>query len=220
MSKNKKVGVILSGCGFKDGAEIHEAVFTLLYLDKEGVDYICMAPDIDQTFVVNHLTGEKTNEKRNVLVESARIARGNIHNINDVNIEELDAVILPGGFGAALNLCSFGTQGKDMSINSDIENFLKKAHSLGKPLGFICIAPVIAAKLLGNKNIKLTIGNDKGTSEVIESFGAKHENKNTEEIAVDEKYKIVSTPAYMLGPGPKDVANGIEKLVKKVISLI
>lgn len=220
MSKNKKVGVILSGCGFKDGAEIHEAVFTLLYLDKEGAEYICMAPDIDQTFVVNHLTGENTNEKRNVLVESARIARGNIHNINDVNVEELDAVILPGGFGAALNLCSFGTQGKDMSINPDIENFLKKAHSLGKPLGFICIAPVIAAKVLGNENIKLTIGNDKGTAEAIESFGAKHENKNTEEITVDENYKVVSTPAYMLGPGPKDVANGIEKLVKKVLSFI
>ncbi|GIW23254.1 MAG: glutamine amidotransferase [Candidatus Sericytochromatia bacterium] len=219
MSK-KKVGVILSGCGFKDGTEIHEAVFTLLFLDKEGVEYICMAPDVEQTFVVNHLTGERTNEKRNVLVESARIARGNIKNIKDVNPEELDAVILPGGFGAALNLCSFGTEGKNMSVNPEIERFIKKSHSLGKPLGFICISPVIAAKVLGNEHVKLTIGNDKATAEVIESFGAKHENKNTDDISVDEKYKVVSTPAYMLGPGPKDVANGIEKLVKKVLSLI
>jgi len=219
MSK-KKVGVVLSGCGFKDGAEIHEAVFTLLYLDKEGAEYICMAPDIEQTFVVNHLTGEKTNEKRNVLVESARIARGNIKNINDVDPKELDAVILPGGFGAALNLCSFGLEGKDMSINQDIEAFLKKVHNLGKPLGFICIAPVIAAKILGNEHVKLTIGNDKVTAETIQSFGAKHEDKNTDDISVDEKYKVVSTPAYMLGPGPKDVANGIEKLVKKVLSLV
>lgn len=220
MSEKKKIAVILSGCGFKDGAEIHEAVFTLLYLDREGVEYTCLAPNIEQEIVINHLTGENVNEKRNVLVESARIARGNIFDISKVNPEDFDAVILPGGFGAALNLCSFATKGKDMSINKDIETFLKKSHELNKPLGFICIAPVIAAKLLGNNNIKLTIGNDEETAKTLENLGIKHENRKVDEITVDEKFKIVSTPAYMLGPGPKDIANGIEKLVKKIISLI
>jgi enhancing lycopene biosynthesis protein 2 len=213
-----KIGVVLSGCGFKDGAEIQEAVLTLYFLDRAGAEVVCMAPDINQHHTVNHLTGETVNETRNVLVESARIARGNIKNIKEVNVRDLDAVIFPGGFGAALNLSDFGLNGSNSSVNKDVENLIKEVHTLRKTLGFICISPAVCARVLGN-SVKVTIGNDEGTANEINKTGAIHQNKEVDEICVDLESKVVSTPAYMFDSTPSKVGEGIEKLVNKVIEL-
>lgn len=216
-----KVGVVLSGCGFQDGAEIQEAVFTLYHLDHANVNIVCMAPNINQTKVVNHLTGEATGETRNVLVESARISRGNISDIKNINVSELDAVIFPGGFGAALNLSSFATDGINSTVNPDVETLVKEAYSLGKPMGFICISPVIAAKVLGSQELKhklkLTIGSDEATAKAIHDMGVTHEASVVDDVVVDLDNRVVSTPAYMLGPGPRDIFKGIEKLVRQIL---
>jgi enhancing lycopene biosynthesis protein 2 len=215
-----KVGVILSGCGFKDGAEIHESVCTLLALDRIGAEIICMAPNIDQRIVVNHLTGEESTEKRNVLVESARIARGEVKDIKDVQASDLDAVVLPGGFGAALNLSDFAINGPDANVNEDVARVVRDAHAAGKPICAICIAPAVVAKLLGSEQPVLTIGNDEGTAKAIEACGAKHENCAVRDFVIDKERKIVSTPAYMLGPTVAHVAEGIEKAVRETVALI
>ena len=217
---NKKIGVVLAGCGVKDGSEIHEAILTLLYLDKAKTETIIMAPDRNQMDVVNHLT-EKVmpDETREILVESARIARGNIRDIKKVSADDLDALIFPGGFGAAKNLCDFAVKGENFTVNPDIEELILEMHKAKKPVGFICIAPVIAAKVLGKYHPKITIGNDESTAKVIENLGAKHINSSVDEIVVDEENNIVTTPAYMLGPSIAYISKGIEKLVKKVLEL-
>lgn len=215
----KKIGIILSGCGRSDGSEIHESVLTLLYCDQKGAETVCMAPDIDQHHVTNHLTGKKVSEKRNVLVESARIARGNIRDIKTVNESELDAIILPGGLGAAINLGDFAVRGENSEVLESVRNLLISMVKAGKPVGAICIAPATVAKALEEFNPEVTIGTDIQTAEKIEKTGAKHIPCSVDLIHVDKKNKIVSTPAYMLGPGIKDVASGIEKLVNKIIEM-
>jgi enhancing lycopene biosynthesis protein 2 len=216
----KKVGVVLSGCGVYDGAEVHEAVLTLLTLDKTKAQIICMAPDIAQLHVINHLKGEESaGESRNVLVEAARIARGDIKDIKSISSDDIDALIFPGGFGAAKNLCDFAVKGKDCTVNPEVERLIKEMHAAKKPMGFVCIAPVLAAKVLGEYGPTLTIGSDEGTAAAIEDMGGMHVVRAVNEIAVCEANKIVSTPAYMLGPGISDVAPGIELLVLKVLEL-
>jgi enhancing lycopene biosynthesis protein 2 len=212
--------VILSGCGFQDGAEIHESVCTLLALDRMGVQTICMAPNIEQHKVVNHLTGEEVNEKRNVLVESARIARGDIKDIKDVQAGELDALVLPGGFGAALNLSDFALKGAEATVNPDVARLVQDVHKAGKPICAICIAPGTIAKILGSEHPVLTIGNDEDTAKAIEACGAKHETCGVRDYVVDKQKKIVSTPAYMLGPTVAHVAEGIEKAVRETVAMI
>jgi len=222
MEKNsgKKVGVVLSGCGVYDGTEIHEAVITLLALDKAGAKIICMAPDVPQMHVINHVKGEPVaGETRNVMMESARIARGQIKQMNDVNAADLDALIFPGGYGAAKNLSTFAVDGVDCKVNPDVERLVKEIHTAKKPIGFICIAPVIAAKILGQFQPKLTIGSDPGTAQALATMGGKHVNCKVDEVAIDETNKIVSTPAYMLGPSIADVAKGIEKCVQEVLKM-
>ncbi len=216
----KKVGVVLSGCGVYDGAEIHEAVITLLALDRAGAQIICMAPDVSQMHVINHVKGEPvTGENRNVLVESARIARGEIKNMKDVKAADLDALIFPGGYGAAKNLCTFAIDGVNSKVNQEVERLIKEMHAAKKPMAFICIAPAIAAKVLGVHHPKLTIGNDTGTAQAIENMGGKHVVCKVDEIAVDEANKIVSAPAYMLGPTISHIAKGIEKCVEKALEM-
>jgi enhancing lycopene biosynthesis protein 2 len=217
---SKKVGVILSGCGVFDGSEIHEAVLTLLALDKAGAEIVCMAPDMDQIHVINHLTQEETKEKRNVLVESARIARGKIKNLKDVKASDLDALIMPGGMGAAKNLSNFALQGADAQVNPEVKRLLNEMVSAAKPIGAICIAPATLTKALSDKKPQVTIGKDLNTAQAIEKMGGEHKNCSVDMIHVDENNNIVSTPAYMLGPGIKDIAVGIEKLVNKVVSMI
>lgn len=217
---SKKVGVMLSGCGVFDGSEIHEAVLTLLALDKAGAEIVCMAPDVDQVHVINHLTQEQVKEKRNVLVESARIARGKIKNLKDVKASDLDALIMPGGMGAAKNLSTFAIQGTDAQVNQEVKRLLNEMVSAGKPVGAICIAPATLTKALSEKKPQVTIGNDLNTAQAIEKMGGGHKNCTVDMIHVDENNNIVTTPAYMLGPGIKDIAVGIEKLVNKVVSMI
>ncbi len=215
-----KIAVLLSGCGVMDGSEIHEAVLTLLALDKEGIEYICSAPNKDQNQVINHITNQSQNEKRNMLIESARIARGKIKDIKDLKPSEIDAVILPGGFGAACNLSTFASEGSDTKILPEVESFLKEMHKLKKPIGAICIAPNVIAKVFGNLSPQITIGTDSDTASKLEKMGARHINKKVDEIVIDEKNLFVTTPAYMLGKGPKEVEAGISKLVKAIIKMI
>lgn len=219
-SEGKKVGVVLSGCGVYDGAEIHESVITLLTLDRAGAKIICMAPDVPQMHVINHVKSEPAaGENRNVLIESARIARGEIKNMKDVKAVDLDALIFPGGFGAAKNLCTFAVDGVNCKVNPEVERLVKEMHGAKKPVGFICIAPAMAAKILGSHQPKLTIGSDAGTARAIEKMGGKHVVCKVDEAAVDEVNKIVSTPAYMLGPSIAHVAKGIEKCVEQVLKM-
>ncbi len=214
-----KVGVLLSGCGVNDGSEIHEAVLTMLALDRLGAERVCLAPDMEQRDVVNHLSGEATAESRNVLLESARIARGEISNITAVSASEIDALILPGGFGAAKNLSDFAVAGALAEVQTEVLRLLLEMHRAKKPLGAICIAPAVIARALGKFSPLLTIGNDPATAAVLESFGARHQDCPVDDIVVDEVNLLVSTPAYMLGPGLKEIVTGIDKLVRKVVEL-
>ncbi len=216
-----KVGVILSGCGVFDGAEIHEAVLTMLELDKRGCEMVIMAPDKPQMHVINHLTGEEVkSETRNVLVESARIARGEIKNIEDVKADELDALVMPGGFGAAKNLSTFAVDGANAKVDPSVARLLKEVHSQGKPIAAVCIAPAVVAAALGEINPELTIGNDEATAKAIESMGGKHFVCPVDGFHVDEKNKIISTPAYMLGTRISEVHAGISNMIDALLKLI
>lgn len=215
-----KVAIILSGCGVYDGAEIHESVLTLLALSVANVDYQCLAPNINQTHVINHLTGDVSEgEERNVLVESARIARGDIQDLASVSPDNFSAAILPGGFGAAKNLCDFAFKGADSSVNPDVKAFVSTLAKQQKPLGFICIAPAMIPKII-DSGVICTIGNDPDTASAINTMGAQHQDCAVDEIVVDEKHKVVSTPAYMLADNVHQAYLGISKLVNKVIDLI
>jgi len=214
----KNIGVLLSGCGVYDGSEIHEAVITLLAIDRAGAKAVCMAPDIDFK-EVNHLNCSNTGSDRNVLAESARIARGEIKDISQVSVDSLDALILPGGFGAAKNLCDFADKGSESVVHPDVKKLITDLNNANKPIGAICIAPAVLVRALSDKKPKVTIGNDEKTASEIEKCSALHVECKVDEICIDEKNKIVTTPAYMLGPGIKEVASGIEKLVNEVIKL-
>lgn len=216
----KKIGVVLSGCGVRDGSEIHEAVFTLLAIDRQGCEAVCMAPNADFP-VTDHLTMQESGEKRNALVESARIARGNIRDIAAVKAADLDAIVLPGGFGAAKNLCDFAVKGAAATVHPEVSRLLKEMAVAGKPIGAICIAPVVLAAVLGKQQTPtITIGNDAGTAAEIEKTGAKHQDCPVTEFVVDAKNRLVSTPAYMLANRISETYEGIDKCVKEVIKLI
>lgn len=216
----KRIGVVLSGCGVFDGAEIHEAVLTLLAIAEAGAEAVCFAPDIAQLHVVNHATGQPAEgETRNVLVEAARIARGKITPLDQADVSALDAAVFPGGFGAAKNLCTFAVDGPAASIDSSVESFVNAMHSAGKPLGFACIAPAVAAKALGSEAPELTIGNDPATAAGLEKLGAKHIDHPVTEIHVDAAKRIVTTPAYMYDAPIDQVAVGIRKMVNEVIGM-
>jgi enhancing lycopene biosynthesis protein 2 len=217
----KKIGVLLSGCGFLDGSEIHESVLTLLAIDRAGAEAVCLAPNISQHHVIDHLTGKEVpSESRNVLVESARIARGAITDLSNIDSLALDALILPGGYGAAKNLSNYAFNGASCEVIPEIAAAVQSFYNAGKPLGFICIAPIIAAKVLGDRHVELTIGNDKESAEDIEAMGAKHIDCPVWNTIVSKKGKVVTTPAYMLGPTISEVAKGIEKLVAEIIAML
>ena len=215
----KPVGVVLSGCGVFDGSEIHEAVLVLLFLDQRNIPYQCLAPDIEQSDVINHIDGKPMAEKRNVLVEAARIARGNIKNTAEVSADDFSALIFPGGFGAAKNLCDFASKGKDCTIEASVLSLAKGMAQAKKPLGFICIAPVMAPKIFG-ENVQVTIGNDTETAAAIAAMGGTPIECPVEDIVVDQERKLVSTPAYMLAKTIKESAAGIERLVEKIADMI
>lgn len=214
----KSIALILSGCGVFDGSEIHESVLTILALSQNNAEVHYFAPNDLQPTVINHLNGEEKTEKRNMMEESARISRGKISPLSEAKAEHFDAVIIPGGFGAAKNLCTFATQGVDCEINQDLLTFIQAMHQQKKPLGLMCIAPVMLPKLLNN-SVKLTIGNDKQTAAMIEKMGGIHLDCPVDEIVVDEQQRVVTTPAYMLAESIAQAQVGIEKLVKKVLEM-
>lgn len=214
----KNIAVILSGCGVYDGTEIHESVITLLRLSQRGAHVQCFAPNIAQLHVINHLTGEEMPESRNVLVESARIARGEIKDIREAKVADFDALIVPGGFGAAKNLSSFATEGAACSVQADVLALAEAFAEAGKPIGLMCISPAIAAKIYG-PGVICTIGKDADTAAAVEKMGGTHQECEVSDIVEDKARKLVSTPAYMLAQSISEAASGINKMVDRVLEL-
>jgi len=215
-----KVAVVLSGCGVFDGSEIHESVITLLALSCAGVSYQCMAPNINQTHVVNHLSGQVAEgETRNVLVEAARIARGDIIDIATADSHDYAAVFFPGGFGAAKNLSDFAFKGSACQLQSDVLRFAKAMAAANKPACYICIAPTLIPRIYGT-GARLTIGNDQSTAQAVEAMGGVAVDCPVQEFVVDASRNLVSTPAYMLAQNIAEAAAGIEAAVQATLALI
>ncbi|MCB1150004.1 isoprenoid biosynthesis glyoxalase ElbB [bacterium] len=216
-----KIAVILSGCGVYDGAEIHESVATLAALDRAGAQVTVAAPDIPQMHVVDHQRGEPAaDQTRNVRVEAARIARGPVADVKDLRAADFDAVILPGGFGAAKNLCTFAVDGADCSVNPDVAAFLRAMNAGGKVIGAMCIAPALVARIFGaDGGVDVTIGTDPDTAAAVEAMGARHVDCPPTGVVVDAERRVVSTPAYMNAGRIGEVFQGIEKLVATVLDL-
>lgn len=215
-----KIGVILSGCGVYDGSEIQESVLTLLYLTRAGAQVDCLAPDVAQHHVINHLTGEEMAPPRNVLVESARIARGQVRDLATARADQFDAIIFPGGYGAAKNLSDFAFAGASAALHPEVDRLIGEMAAAGKPMGFICISPVLCARALGTRGVALTIGRDAETASAIEAMGARHAERAVEDLCIDPDHRIVSTPAYMYEAALPEVAAGIERLVKQVLAWV
>ncbi len=216
-----RVGVVLSGCGVYDGAEIYESVLTLLALAKSGAEVITMAPNVDQHHVIDHCTGEEMDETRNVLVESARIVRGDIRDLAEVQAEELDALIFPGGFGAAKNLSDFALQGAEATVHPEVARLTKAVLAAKKPIAALCIAPATLAAICRDAGIEseVTIGTDEATAAAVESLGAKHLDCPVDEFRVDEANRIITSPAYMLAGNLAEAATGIERTVAKLLEM-
>jgi enhancing lycopene biosynthesis protein 2 len=215
---HKKVAVILSGCGVYDGAEIHESVLALLRLSQRGAEVQCFAPDIPQHHVINHLTGQESAESRNVLVEAARIARGKIRDVRELQAADYDALVIPGGFGAAKNLSDFAFRGASCAVQPDVLAAARGFAAAHKPVGLICIAPALAARIYG-AGVQCTIGNDPDTAAMLADMGAEHVECAVDDVVVDAQRKLVTTPAYMLAKSLAEAASGINKLVDRVLEL-
>lgn len=218
MKTNKKFAIVLAGSGVYDGAEIHEATLTLLAIDKAGSSYQCFAPDIEQHHVVNHLTGEEMPEKRNVVIESARIARGNIKPLSEYKTDDFDALVFPGGFGVAKNLSDLAFKGPDCSVNKDVESAVLNTYQAGKPIGALCIAPAVMTRILDGATV--TVGSDEGTIGAIEKMGGRHEVKNHGELSIDKKYKLVTTPCYMLDATISQIETGAKNVVAALLEML
>ena len=218
MANSKKFAVVLSGCGVLDGSEIHEAVMTLYAITLSGSSYEIFAPDVNQHHVVNHLNGSEVDQTRNVLVESARIARGKIKPLGDFSSDVFDAIIFPGGFGVAKNLSSWAFDGAGCSVNADVADAVRSMHRLHKPIGALCIAPVVIARILGG--VTVTIGKDAATVKEIETLGARHQMALQTQVVVDEKNMIFSTPCYMLDATIVDIAEGAKAIVSEMLKWI
>jgi len=216
--EKKKFAVILSGCGVFDGAEIHEATLTLLAIARAGATYQCFAPDIKQHHVINHITGDEMNEERNVLVESARIARGNIKPLSEFDGKDFDALIFPGGFGAAKNLSTVAFEGANATVIPEVEHAINQMVELKKPIGALCISPAILAKVL--KNVNVTIGKDKGTAEAIEAMGATHVETDHGDVVFDENKLVFTTPCYMLDATITDIDDGATNVVNEMMKVM
>lgn len=214
----KKFAVVLSGCGVFDGSEIHEATLSLLAIAKNGCSYEIFAPDRKQYHVINHLTGEEMDETRNVLVESARIARGKVRDLKEFNPKEFDGLLFPGGFGAAKNLSTWAFEAADATVLPEVEEAIRGMVSLKKPVGALCISPVILARVLGE--VTLTIGDDEGTMEAVESLGATHVITTHGEVVVDPDFNLVTTPCYMLDATIEQIALGADNVVDAMVKLM
>lgn len=217
------VAVVLAGCGKADGSEIHEAVSCLIHLSRHGAEYRCFAPDKPQADVVNHATGTPSQETRNVMVEAARISRGEISPLSKLDPSRFDAVVFPGGFGAAKNLCTFAKEGPNCSVDADVERVVRGFRAQKKPIGMCCIAPVIAAKVLGKgaggDGCQVTIGSDAGTAGAVAAMGSTNVAKGVTEAVVDEANRLATTPAYMCDASVHEVFTGIGKMIDAVVQL-
>lgn len=228
-AKGKKVALILAGCGVYDGSEVTEAVSSLIHLSRAGVEVSMFAPNKDQMHVVNHMTGEEEEGvTRNVLNEAARIARGNVKALDECNVSDFDALIIPGGFGAAKNLSDFATKGPDLTVDPTLEEIMTKFHAASKPIGVCCIAPTIAAKVFGSTGCKLTVGSDEesdkypfaGAAGAIKALGGDHQLCEPHEACIDEEHKVVSSSAYMYAGAPHEVDDSVKAMIDGVISLM
>lgn len=220
----KRVAIVLGGCGRGDGSEIHESVSCLIHLSRHNVAYRCFAPDQNQADVIDHVTGKPMAQTRNLMVEAARISRGEISPLASLDPDAFDAVVFPGGFGAAKNLCTFAKDGPNCTVHPDVSRIIKGFHAKGKPIAVCCIAPVLAARALGKTSggpgVEVTIGNDQGTASAIASWGSTNVPKAVTEAHVDTKHKIVSTPAYMYGDAtPAQVFEGVGKMIDQLVRL-
>jgi enhancing lycopene biosynthesis protein 2 len=213
----KNVAVVLSGCGVFDGAEIHESVLALLALDRQGAAYRCFAPDMDQFHVINHISGNEMDESRNVLIESARIARGQIKALSEFDAAAFDALLLPGGFGAAKNLSNLAFAGPECEVNADLQYAVTAMAEAGKPIGALCISPAVIARIL--PGAKVTIGEDAGTAGAIEAMGGVHQKTTHAEIVIDERLKLVTSPCYMLDASISQIADGAENTVRALLEM-
>lgn len=214
----KKFAVVLSGSGVFDGAEIHEATLTLYSIMKNGATYEIFAPDIPQHHVINHISGEEMDESRNVLVESARIARGAIKDIKEYNPADFDALIFPGGFGVAKNLSTVAFHGPDAEVNQEVSDAVKKTYDAEKPIGALCIAPAMMAKIFEAATV--TIGQDPGTIEAIEKMGGTHISTTHGDVVYDDKLNLFSTPCYMLDANILQIGEGAENIVSAMLKVM
>lgn len=211
----KKFAVVLCGCGCYDGSEIHESVMTLLAIDRNECQYSIFAPDADQYHVINHYTKQATDEKRNMLAEAARIARGDIQPLSALKVSDFDAIVFPGGFGAAKNLFTYAVEGTNAVVIPEVERVVREFYAAHKPIGALCIAPVMIAKILGN--VTITVGVDQKTIADVESFGAKHVNTQQTEVIADKENKVFTTPCYMLPATIGDIADCADNLIKAIL---
>jgi enhancing lycopene biosynthesis protein 2 len=214
----KKFAIVLSGCGVQDGAEIHESVLLMLAVSRRGHHYQIFAPDILQRNVINHLTGKKMDERRNVWVESARIARGNVKNLADFSAKDYDALVFAGGFGAASNLCDFTVKGDDYSVIAEVARAVAEMRDADKPVGATCVAPVLLAPLI--KGVELTLGNECGASRAAVAHGAIHRVTGHGEVTIDAKNRVATTPCYMLDATITQIADGTEHLIDALLQLM
>lgn len=217
-SNKKKVAVVLSGCGFLDGAEITEAVSSLIALSEAGAETLCFAPN--ESFQVTAHHGKQDGQAtRNVLAESARIARGQIQDLRELHERDFDAIVFPGGYGAAKNLSSWASDGAKAKVNPEVERVLREFHKAGKPIGAICISPALVAKTLGATGVNLTIGNDVATAAEIEKTGAVHVKCAVTDYVSDRDHKILTTPAYMYDAKPHEVFTGVRKMIRELVEM-
>ncbi len=213
----KKIAVILSGCGVFDGSEIHEVVLSLLAIEHNGAEWVCFAPNIYQHHALEHSTGTEHIDSRHVMEESSRLSRGEISDVATLDANDFDALIVPGGFGAAKNLSNFALDSAMFEINPHVLKACKSFKKATKPTGFMCISPVMLPAIYG-KGVKCTIGNDTKVADFIESQGGKHVNCMAQDIIWDDINKVGTTPAYMTAKNMLEVQKGISKLIEKVIS--
>lgn len=225
-----RIGVLLSGNGVYDGSEIHESVFTLLAIDENRGEAVCMAPNTEQHHVVNHITGDEMPEKRNVMVEAARIARGAISDLAEMSASNLDALVIPGGFGAAKNLTKWAFSGPDGEINADVKRIINDFVTAKKPIVALCMGPTVVAKALEDAGLKehLTVGTTEEASPYeidaisagMEKAGAVAEMKTIREITIDTENKIISAPCYMMEASITDVRNNIKQAIDQLFEML
>jgi enhancing lycopene biosynthesis protein 2 len=214
----KKIAVVLSGCGNKDGSEIQEAVSLIISLSQLGAKLSYFAPD--QEFIAKDFLTNHPLDKRNVMAEAARISRSQMQDLKTLNADAFDGLALPGGFGAALNLSDWASKGAQCKVNGDLEKVILDFHKQSKPIAAICIAPTIIARVLGAQGVTVTIGDDKETAAEIKKTGTHHENCPVDDFVTDREHKVITTPAYMYGEAqPHEIFKGIQGLARELMEM-